>query len=787
MSIILLSLDADVSFDATTVADATLGADVAISPVTPAPLMLDIDILTEVGQQYQPRGQVVQRPYVRVEIDEFTPLSAVRMNDMTGPFSIERTLTQGTQWSMGIAIGAEQPGILSSSGSTPANSMPVELELKAPPPALAKVHVYGGYWLTDGTAFEQLLVSDGIAASSSRKFSLDGHTMEINGLGPEGRWDRALASLNLEPNHNLTHGELIELLAIYVGVATDDIAIGLAGSPRQKALNICHENWWSAAQEIAEAAILVPYWERSGILVLQSLFGDQSGMPEFVFTDLDIMADVGIDIQSEADVPTCITVQGTREAEGGLDGTITRATFVETFKDYAIPKAAYGQSSTGVVSAYGSGGKPEEFQLVNRISTIDEIRNGCLVVRNTYVDGYYNPQLWKYSQDTAGAPEATGYNDAGYMFLEDGDGVTAPTAGDNTPLRRWYHHKWVETSGERLSYPRWSINSQIHTPTNPEADDVGPIGYKLAEVSAKRGWNIIENPIKERTGSSTTWEVTDFTEGQKCLADGRGFGNHDSLSGRLGREEYCNGPGIPSGALSFALGLAGSPPKSYWIPRSNINPTFVDVRVVRWIVDACGFILRESEYESFPSADLAYTAAGTQYFYKDGTVSGDYDRGRRWRGLETDYISIGESDRRAVSSAFEDGQVTTVEVKDEEGYLPAAENCGLDRSENMQDLEATVCSLEDVHEDYKETVSNDFIESIEEARALGEAILRDAQAVAVSFTLSAVWSLEPGMKVQVYLPKAKLSHPCIVDRVRWYRSSPGGPILTNVVGKILVS
>ncbi len=778
MGLTLLGLAGNVTFDTSPGADAVLGADVAISPATPSPLLLDIDMLAEVGQQYQPRGQVVQRPYVRVVIDEFTPLSAINMNDMVGPFSIERTLKEGTQWNLSVAIGAEQPGTLSLAGNTPANKMPVELAMKAPPPALAKVHVYGGYWLTDGTAFEQLLMSDGIAASSNRKYNPEGHFMEINGLGPEGRWDRALASLNLDPDHDLSHGDLIELLGLYVGIPAADLAVSGAGAPRKKAVGICRENWWSVAHEIAEAAVLVPYWDRDGILTMSSLFGDQSGAsPEFVFTSLDILADVGLDIQSEADVPTCVVVQGTQPAGGGFDGILTKATFVETFNNYAIPRASHNQSSSGAVSTTGVNSPSPRFQLVSRVSTIDEIKNGCLVVRNSFVEGYYNPQVWKFKQDAAGAIDTgAGISNVGELFLEDSeDGLTAPVAFDSTPLRRWLNYKWTELSGERLSFPRWTEDSGIY--------DIGsgPVGYKEAELSAKRGWKITEESLQTRSAPNTdTWEVTVYENGQRILGDGRGVVSAG--------ENYCKGPSFLSNSLNYAL-TGVVPPKSFWIPDAGEggNFTFVDVSVKRFIVDACGFILRESSYESFASEKPGVSPGSTQYRFKDGAVSLIDQKGRRWKGTETDYVAIGEASRRLISTKYEDGQVQEIVVTDEDGYLPAAEACGLDQEDEVQDIEAKICSLEDAHEPYEEVTSNDFVESIEEARALGAALLRDAQAVAISFSLSAVWALEPGMKVQVYVPDAKISHECIVDRVRWYRTNPGGPILTNVVGKILVS
>ncbi|MEM9598457.1 MAG: hypothetical protein AAGD06_29595, partial [Acidobacteriota bacterium] len=116
------------------------------------------------------------------------------------------------------------------------------------------------------------------------------------------------------------------------------------------------------------------------------------------------------------------------------------------------------------------------------------------------------------------------------------------------------------------------------------------------------------------------------------------------------------------------------------------------------------------------------------------------------------------------------------------GYLPAAEIWDADLADRSAavSIEAKVCALEDVHPHHEERLDNDFVETLAQASALAELILRDRSTTEVTFAVPVDASLDTGQPIALDLPRLGLVGEGWIRRVVHAMDGPGAPMLTRV-------
>ncbi|NNL47494.1 MAG: hypothetical protein HKO76_03925, partial [Acidimicrobiia bacterium] len=363
-------------------------------------ILLDVDVLTELTGQYDPTapgsvvpignngaiGVPVQSIVLKTEIED---IGTLRQDDLIA-WSIQRTLTDGTAWS--LTLPADKPdntirGYETADYIPPTNpaagKLLHELDWLAPPPALKNVDFVPAYLLDDNNEVDIRLLTDGISSDSNRSIDPTGHIMTINGLGPEGRYDRAIVCYLLPAGHGLTHGEIIEDLALLAGVPASKIAIGAQdGEPLIKPIEIINEIWWDVAIEIADGANLIPYFDEFGVLRLRGYPPYEGASTQFNFTRANVSAGAKLEVQLNADVPTCVRVTATQlvPPEDPCD-VVTKVTLTETLQPFSIPVATHRQGPSGNITATGAIPSPTVLQVVRRETVIQEIWGSCQKVQ----------------------------------------------------------------------------------------------------------------------------------------------------------------------------------------------------------------------------------------------------------------------------------------------------------------------------------------------------------------------------------------------------------------------
>lgn len=661
--------------------------------------------------------------------------AAFRSHDLAD-WSVSESVDNRTAWSATVAP-------FDSEGDR--GPLGLELDWFAPPPGKLPVDLSVIYLSAAGGEASYKLISGGVTDNSERP--LWPASMQLQGLGKMGHYDRRRVTLKIPARSGKTHGRILIELAQAAGVPAAEIKIPESlGAPRLKAYDIIDEDFPVVAGEVAEACGYAIDFNRDGDLVAIPLVPTGPAVAEF--RPQTIVADGEASIRAQGEVPTCLIFEGSApEGNPSQAGRIEKIKEVIIKGELSLEYAAYQQdaspSSTGTLIATGVASPVVKQDAIKQRTTIREIYvDGCLEQRWTIEETYYNPVAARYQIDTAGAPSV--YK---FCFIFDPDAM----ADDTAEAYAWPIAKLVPTRivAEGFRY-----------------DSLGRLRRVDTVVGA---WRNREASIKQRAAPSDDWESQDFVDNQLTEGSGRGVA-YDS-------EKWFEGRGFHS---SYTNGWSGTPSSS------GAGMSVDGDRVILWsevqtkeitnTVD--NFVtLEETEVRGIGAE------AGYEYLFHGGSEHQQQEE-------EPGYIASGEV---VIYDAAEGGGLTTIstaylpegKVGDQtitrgDGYLPASELCDgelSDRASNRT-IEVKVCAYEDAHVQNEQRVSNDFVESEGEAEAYLWRIFQRAVPPRIRFSAPISAGIERAMVLSVYAPGGGVEHEGWVDEIQHVATADGRAVST---------
>lgn len=664
-------------------------------------------------------------------------------SDFIGDVSVEDSLESGAAWSITVPA---------STDSWARGVLGYEVDWGGPPPGPVPVQVDVIYRSTLGVDAPIRVLRDGITRQSKRRLpsrkSGNSHSLELAGLGPEGRWDNEVVTYQLDPNHGKTHGQMIRELALLAGIPASLIEVGASfGSARHRALDVTADDWRSVADEIAQAAAHRLCWLDGKLTVIPI---STTADPEWVFTPDQICAEVDVEVNADANKPLCIKVSGEEPKEPDGDGNVRDIEVIATYEEnFSVPRATFRVTCpvgakvvtalTGGTMTFSEGPLGTMTSLV--ISETFRV-GGCVVKERVRTFGYHNPEVWRYQQDTTGAPKVTyAYNPlAGGVYLFDD----------------------AETDGAVGRAFEWAVFSQI-------SESVTEYVFTANELTQKReydhGWYSIKEAVTDADGV--------------FLLDAKIGGGGAGLTG-----EFYLGPAIDpyTGEVWSTLAYTWSNASTPYLVGSSTHGTSG-----RWtnLVNSGGYLRQENSFSWKPSR------LGTGYIYSDGYNGERYETYGEFAHLESRVVTHsarGDKYSRITVDVDEAG-VAKAKVEKGIGYLPAATRC--DPADNARSSGRQWCLMVCATGVYatgrQQEVSNDFIEVEAEGAALATSMLRDIHAAEVPFKVPANAVVRKGMPVALVYPEAGIIHRGWI--ASWKHSRGSGkndPILTDVTVKLVI-
>ncbi len=203
----------------------------------------------------RPRGDTEQRVLIRVSAQLPAGLTKI-----WGSRIVSWTVTEstnGTTWTLVVPAHDE-----TIQGAITRGDFKWETDYEgAAVPGSGAVQLELLYDLPDGTIVGYPLWC-GYSLESPRTEDGAGHRLTMTGLGGWGYWGRTTAELNLEPNHGLTPGQMIVLMAQSAGVPDAQIKVGSFGPPRTNAFTLACAEWRGPAVELAAVFGQRLFWNR---------------------------------------------------------------------------------------------------------------------------------------------------------------------------------------------------------------------------------------------------------------------------------------------------------------------------------------------------------------------------------------------------------------------------------------------------------------------------------------------------------------------------------------------
>jgi hypothetical protein len=642
-------------------------------------------------------------------------------------WSVQETTDRGTAWSVTLAPYDSQGG---------RRALGVELQWTAPPPGKIPVDLKIFYLSAQGEA-EYVVVKGGISDSSDR--TIYPASMTIQGLGKMGHYDRKRVTLKIPARSGMYHGQILIALAQQAGVPAGEIKISpTLGAPRLKPYDIINEDFPVVATEVAESCGYGVDFDRSGDFVAFELV--PSGPPVATFTPKAIRADGSAGARAIGEVPTCIIFEGSGpEGQPSAAGRVRKIREVSVYGELVLEYAAYQQDPiSGALAALGVSSPIVKQGALKLRTTIEEVyQDGCLEQRWTTEESHYNPTAARYQQGISGEPQV-------YKRVHVFD--VGAVVDDKTDAFLWPIAKFVPTKIVAEGF-RYDVAGRLR---------------RVDTVYAQ--WRQREVAVKQRATASDDWESQDFIDNQRIEAGGRGV-VYDA-------EKWFEGRGFSTSSVSGWDGRPSSPGTAMPVDGSRVIMwAAVDTKEVTNTVD--NFVTAEvTEKLGIGSKE------GYQYLFHGGS---EHEEDEEKPGYEAGGEVV-------LYDAEEGGGLTTIStptlpggktgdqtIERGDGYLPASELCDGELSDRASNtlIEVEICAFQDTHAEYEERVSNDFVESVAEARAyvVREFKRRVPPRVVFSAPISA--GIERGMVLVVYVPEADIDHEVWVEQADHVVSADG--------------
>jgi len=381
---------------------ATLLFDVRPTTTDPHHLLFDVTQVVGAFDQLQPIGDVLQHVTPKITYSIRGTDHELHLADLAIAADVTLEMTEdGSSW----AWAFEDQALESTREVwvSPVIGWPVEWGTVAP----GKNPVaFGIEYLT--AALETMsyqIMTEGITKSSSS----DTLHLSCKGVGAEGRWDAAVVSLFLEPEHGKTHGEIIRLLlegakdpdtGVLV-ISPSAILFGKEiGSVLNNPIDLDCVNAWAEARRVGDQANVAIVAGVAGNLtatVVALPKADIDSASKFSLNEGDFLAaDFRID-EINADHPTCIVVTSNAVDTTNADGSVTSTVIELVFDFFAVDGAFFSQDSDSLDALTSPGPLGQPFlQLKTRRTTATTTRDGCPERVETTTEGYFNPVAARY-------------------------------------------------------------------------------------------------------------------------------------------------------------------------------------------------------------------------------------------------------------------------------------------------------------------------------------------------------------------------------------------------------
>lgn len=622
----------------------------------------------------------------------------------------------------------------------------------SPPPGLAGVNIEVRYGRGSG-AFTIPVVTGGLATNSQRSVDDEGHVVQLSGMGPEARYDRARVTLQLEAGHGLTHGAIVALLAAQAGIPAAQIQIGPeVGWTLRRAVDIVDEEFWSAAADVLLGCGHAMRFSEDNALVSSARAPIYSGAPLHRFRAAHILGGGlgGVEVLGVAERATCIRVEGEKPVlpEDLGAGDVLQVTVNKIFQTGFFPRrAAYNQKHTivdpdeGILDAvsgenfwrpnagffYGPGGRTLKSMTV----TAKVLRGGCLIAEEVLVSGWSVPEAarYTYAGDVEGTKIAT--ND---VWIFDPDAV----AGDEKPAYRHEKEMWSLLSRDRKDYTYGG----------------GEDGKELSSVLSRTGGYL--NPTRRAKVPSHvqpyTWPDEVYDEGTFILGGGRVV--KDSYETFRGAGQWGEFDYLKPWVEYMGDPWGNSTPLQQPLTQETLDYSSLDGYVTRTTAERKAFVQVLGDGNWFEGD---YTSSQPHQTYEDNEVE-----------VTTFNAAPGDSQHKKVTIRTDNiSGEDSAQVEDVEGYLPAVTRCDETDQGRMNGIpfSAEVCWGLSYRVNNLRIVRSDWIEDEIQARFLAEVLLREEQAIPVRLTLPLNATIRPGDTASVYIPDLHLAHRGWVERV----------------------
>ena len=728
-------------------------------------LSLDVAALAGAADQLDPtRGPGIVTQVLEIGLSGTSagvPFELTDHEDTADGIEVDRGLTDKTTWSLKAAA---------SSGRWIPWALGYEVAFGgAPPPGLARINVAANYGRGVG-AFTVPLVTGGLATSSSRGLSRSGHGISLSGFGPEARYDRKRVTLQLPPNHGLTHGAIARLLATEAGVpgASNQID-GSIGFALTRALDMVEEELWTALEDVLLGCGYVPRFDESGALVAVQRAPVAISRPDVVIVAGRLLGEEieSALVEGNAEVVTCVRVEGVRPVipENQADGTTTEVQVVRNYQLGFLPRGAYFSQTTSALTPLspnydGEGiGNTNAFLeptdpitgvssgrvLKDMVIIIKTKSGGCLLTEETLTCGWKAPEAGRYS------------------FVGDVDGTTEGVSGV-------YIYEAGATFGDSSAAYRlpWEVFTLLSRELKVYEYGGGSDGHEQSRVTTSiGGWM---NPMLWAKAPIDTfvqdWPAVDYEAGRLITGSGRVVTNDE--------ERFCGAPNssvLPDQVRPY-LPTNHPLPDLYVLNGATAPAAWISVAVTDFTGEG-GYLVRENTANDAFAMHKGSGAPPDSYWYA-GNFTGPVD-GETFQPTDSTNITNaaqrGDTTYRKItvrSDAIEPGDPAknSTAIEDLAGYLPAIPRC--DPEDNArkegEPFKAELCRGLQYRLEMWQTVQSDFVENEFQAGELADVLLRELQGIPVTVNVPFYATIRPGMTCLLSIPDVGVFHTGWVDR-----------------------
>lgn len=625
------------------------------------------------------------------------------------------------------------------------------LAASGPPTGLESIDI-AGIAISDDAVHVVPLITNGITTNARRSQQIEGHFIELSGLGPEGRFDRKLITYKLPAGHNIRRSKVVEQIIGKLGATPGSLWPSIRMNKEVQAVD---QEGLELAKELADAGNQALAFDRQGELSALPQV-DVDGPIQWDFEPQDLLQAGVVSSEGDNEGPTVVTVTSTEQIVNDAVENRIVVTVVEGFSNYAVRGGRFQQLDTGVVSTIGPFDVASKFLRTSRVTTTTTYQGRTIVRRRVLTEGFSGTEVWRYRYDNTltgktGGGEFLEYNGAtpggaGPRFIYDSNAV----ADDSLTLFRDQQERFI-------------ILARVD-----ETFDYDSRGFLETTVRAERQHSMEAVALKDRSDASQDWGTVLFSgDGVYARGNGQGVLSRSQQS-LVARKEVTKTLSVNDGGF--------------------INQ---EVEVLREAVARPGFVFWfHGGMES--SDDAEVNRFGTS----------PINRLHLSRRVVTAYSELTEVLSLKSTTVYSpNGDVESITNEEREGYLPAAPTLDTfvpaladfeDPADHELALAASVrdqapieCTVEAIGLE-KFRPAYEVIESFEWGENQGDicarasTILLLGTATRVTFTLPANWSISPGHRCHLRLPSAGLNHDLHVLQVSYSQAAPYDAIRTVV-------